>query len=87
VADRYEARLRDVLDAKLKGEGIEALDEEEPDRGNVIDLMSALRKSLGTDNEAPSDEKKSTPPKKSTAPKKSAAKPRARRSIPNRKRA
>jgi DNA end-binding protein Ku len=87
VEDRYEARLRDVIDAKLKGEGIEALDEEEPDRGNVIDLMSALRKSLGKDNEAPSDEKPSAPAKKSPAPKKSAAKAGAKRATANGKRA
>lgn len=47
--DRYEARLREVIAAKLKGEGIEPMDEEEPDRGNVIDLMAALRESLGAD--------------------------------------
>jgi DNA end-binding protein Ku len=46
VEERYEARLRDVIDAKLKGEGIEPA-EEEPGRSNVIDLMSALRQSLG----------------------------------------
>jgi DNA end-binding protein Ku len=79
VEDRYEARLRDVIDAKLKGEGIEAFDEEEPDRGNVIDLMSALRKSLGNDNEATPDAKPSAPAKKSSSPKKSAAKTGAKR--------
>jgi DNA end-binding protein Ku len=87
VEDRYEARLRDVIDAKLKGEGIEAFDEEEPDRGNVIDLMSALRKSLGNDNEAPSEEKRSTPAKKSATPKKTAAKPGSKRPASARKRA
>jgi len=46
VEDRYEARLRAVIEAKLQGEGITA-DAEEPDRGNVIDLMAALKKSLG----------------------------------------
>jgi DNA end-binding protein Ku len=45
--DRYETRLREVIAAKLKGEGIETADEEEQDRGNVIDLMAALKKSLG----------------------------------------
>ena len=29
------------------GEGIEAEATEEPDRSNVVDLMAALRKSLG----------------------------------------
>jgi DNA end-binding protein Ku len=45
--DRYETRLREVIDAKLRGEGIEPEAEEEPDRGNVIDLMAALKQSLG----------------------------------------
>ena len=40
--DRYEAKLRDVIDAKLKGEGITPEEPSEPDRGNVIDLMAAL---------------------------------------------
>jgi DNA end-binding protein Ku len=82
VEDRYEARLREVIDAKLKGEGIEATDEEEPDRGNVIDLMSALRRSLGKDDEAASTEEKS--PKKASQPKKQAAR---KKSAPARKRA
>lgn len=46
IEDRYEARLRDVIDAKLKGEGIEPEAPEEP-RDNVIDLMAALKRSLG----------------------------------------
>lgn len=46
MEDRYEARLREVIEAKLRGEGIEPEAAEEPDRGNVIDLMAALKKSL-----------------------------------------
>ncbi len=88
VEDRYEVRLRDVIDAKLKGEGIDTRDEEEPDRGNVIDLMSALRKSLGNDKEvAAADDKPSAPAKKGPAPKKSAAKSGAKRATAARKRA
>ncbi len=45
--DRYESRLRDVIDAKLKGEGIQPEDIEEPRGDNVIDLMAALKRSLG----------------------------------------
>jgi DNA end-binding protein Ku len=45
--DRYETRLRALIDAKLKGEGVEDEAHAEPDRGNVVDLMAALRKSLG----------------------------------------
>ncbi|MBN8871352.1 MAG: Ku protein [Rhodospirillales bacterium] len=45
--DRYETRLREVIDAKLRGEGISPDAPEEPDRSNVIDLMAALKASLG----------------------------------------
>ena len=45
--DRYEARLRELIQAKLRGEGLADEDEPEPDRGNVVDLMAALKRSLG----------------------------------------
>ena len=46
LEDRYETRLRAMLDAKIQGEQIQ---EEAPaaPTSNVIDLMAALRKSLG----------------------------------------
>ena len=47
VEDRYETRLRAVIDAKLKGEGVEPEEAAEPERSNVVDLMAALRRSLG----------------------------------------
>ena len=71
VEDRYETRLRAMIEAKLKGEGIEAEDADEPDRGNVIDLMAALKKSLGQVAEAPAASKK---PTKAKAPAKKASK-------------
>jgi hypothetical protein len=48
LEDRYETRLRTLIDAKLKGEGID-LEEEVPQAAasNVVDLMAALKKSLG----------------------------------------
>jgi DNA end-binding protein Ku len=48
LEDRYETRLRAMIDAKLKGEGID-LEAEDPvtSTSNVIDLMAALKKSLG----------------------------------------
>ena len=73
AVDRYEARLRDVIEAKLKGEGIEAEDADEPDQGNVVDLMAALRKSLG---EAAPAAKKQAKPKAAPA-KKAATRKRA----------
>ena len=48
LEDRYETRLRAMIDAKLKGEGIDAeADAPAIATSNVIDLMAALRKSLG----------------------------------------
>lgn len=45
--DRYEAKMREVIEAKLKGEGIAPEETAEPDHGNVIDLMAALKASPG----------------------------------------
>lgn len=53
VEDRYETRLRAMLDAKLKGEGIDREQPAAEDRGNVIDIMAALKKSLGQAPEKP----------------------------------
>jgi DNA end-binding protein Ku len=62
--DRYEQRLRAVIDAKLKGEGVEP-EAEDAGSDNVIDLMAALRQSLGKD-----ETKKEEKPKTKTAPRK-----------------
>jgi DNA end-binding protein Ku len=63
LEDRYETRLRAMIDAKLKGEGID-LEAEEPvaSASNVVDLMAALKKSLG---QAP--EKRPAQPKRKKA--------------------
>ena len=46
LEDRYETRLRAMLDAKIQGEDVyDAVTE--PVTSNVVDLMAALRKSLG----------------------------------------
>ena len=48
LEDRYETRLRAMIDAKLKGEGVEDKEEaSEPVVPNVVDLMAALKTSLG----------------------------------------
>ena len=65
LEDRYETRLRAMIDAKLKGEGIEANEPAEPDRTNVVDLMAALKNSLGQEQPA---EKRLRQAKKSPAP-------------------
>jgi DNA end-binding protein Ku len=78
LEDRYETRLRAMIDAKLKGEGIDLTEAAEPDRSNVIDLMAALKKSLGEAAEAkPPTAKK--PAKEARSPAEPAAKaPRKR---------
>ena len=47
IEDRYETRLRTMIDAKLKGEGIEEAETPAVATSNVVDLMAALKKSLG----------------------------------------
>jgi len=88
VEDRYEARLRAVIDAKLKGEGLQPEEEQEADRGNVIDLMAALKQSLGqTVEQKPSTRTRAQPASatnKAEPPKRAAA---ANTKKPARKRA
>jgi DNA end-binding protein Ku len=76
LEDRYETRLRAMIEAKLKGEGIDVSEPTEPDRSNVIDLTAALKKSLGQTAEAPAVAKK--PARESKG--KAAAQPVARAS-------
>jgi DNA end-binding protein Ku len=51
IEDRYETRMRAMIDAKLKGEGIDIDAVPEPTVTNVIDLMAALRKSIAETEE------------------------------------
>jgi DNA end-binding protein Ku len=51
LEDRYETRLRAMIDAKLQGQGVDLAEPIESDRGNVIDLMAALKKSLSEPTE------------------------------------
>jgi DNA end-binding protein Ku len=44
--DRYEDALRDLIEEKKKGKG-RVVSVEEPEDTNVVDLMEALRRSLG----------------------------------------
>lgn len=74
--DRYAARLREVIAAKLKGE---QLTPPEPiAQGNVIDLMAALKRSLAQDAPQPSPKRvsaagKGTSPRGKTATREKAA--------------
>lgn len=74
--DRYEARLRQVIEAKLKGEGITPQEPEAPRGDNVIDLMAALKRSLGQ-NAKPAPQKRKTQAARTSPKKKSAARKRA----------
>ncbi|MDQ2803926.1 MAG: Ku protein [Pseudomonadota bacterium] len=46
IEDRYEQRLREVIDAKLQGAGGRPAETAAPQRDNVVDLMAALKQSL-----------------------------------------
>jgi DNA end-binding protein Ku len=65
--DRYGAALKKLIDKKAKSKGkravIEDVDEPESGGGNVIDLMAALKKSVG-DTSSPA---KSAPKRKKSA--------------------
>ena len=76
LEDRYETRLRAMLDAKIKGEGLRAQDEPAPADTNVIDLMAALRTSLGGPVAKPADAEAKKPAR---GGKKAAAAEEARR--------
>jgi DNA end-binding protein Ku len=82
LEDRYETRLKALIDAKLKGEGIEDAEEPQIAPSNVVDLMSALKKSLGQEQE----ERAEQAPRKKAAAKRPAAAAQAA-SKPSRKRA
>jgi DNA end-binding protein Ku len=69
LEDRYETRLRAMIDAKLKGEGIDAEEVPAVATSSVVDLMAALKKSLG--QEAKPDV--ATKPARKAPPRKKAA--------------
>jgi DNA end-binding protein Ku len=74
--DRYEARLRQVIEAKLKGEGLKPEEPVEPRGDNVIDLMAALKRSLGKETKAAPPRRKAHATR-ATHKKKTAARKRA----------
>ena len=68
IEDRYEKRLRDMIQAKLKGEGIEMGETAQPAVSNIVDLMATLRRSLA--DAAPRAEQAMPPPQPLEAPQK-----------------
>ena len=77
IEDRYETRLRAMLDAKLKGEGVDLDEAPEAPATNVVDLMAALRRSLAEDEKLPAAT--GAKPSAKKAAKSAAAKPPGRR--------
>jgi len=80
--DRYNDALRELIERKAKGRKTEvAVDEDTADSGKVVDLMAALKKSLG---EKPDAKSRSSAAKTRTArsadAKDTKAKPRTRKS-------
>jgi len=69
IEDRYETRLRAMLDAKLKGEGIDLDAVPEPAATNVIDLMAALKRSLAQPEAQPASAAAAAPGKAAKAAK------------------
>ena len=67
LEDRYETRLRAMIDAKLKGEGVSLDAEPAYTESNVIDIMAALKKSLGVAPDGPPASTSVKPPAKSRA--------------------
>ena len=70
--DHYETELRKLIARKAKGERIVAEPEPEPPRGNVINLLDALRDSLDRSGSAPKPARAAA--KRKAAPRKSAPK-------------
>jgi DNA end-binding protein Ku len=77
--DRYEMALMDLVKSKINGG--EPVIAKAPERGNVINLMDALKASLDADRRpaAPSLAKPAAGAKKATAAAKPAAKPAAKK--------
>src|SRR5271167_264769 len=80
IEDRYETRLRAMIDAKLKGEGIALDAAPEPAATNVVDLMAALRRSIAEDDKRSTNAEASSPAKSKPTKPAAAKAPRKRAS-------
>jgi DNA end-binding protein Ku len=81
--DRYEAKLRAVIDARVKGAELTDMSEAPSPASNVIDLMAALQRSLGESDAVvgtkPAPRQKAKRPPKKAPPSTPAKTKRARR--------
>lgn len=70
--DHYQVALRELVQAKLKGSKIIAHEEQRPTGTNVVDLMEALKRSIGQGGEKEGPGKSGSAKSKSPRGKKSA---------------
>jgi DNA end-binding protein Ku len=67
--DNYRAALQSVIEAKIEGREIVEVEEAQPDAGNVVDLMSALRASVEAAKKTRGEASAAAPAKKAAAAK------------------
>ena len=80
LEDRFETRLRAMLDAKVAGEAIDDVEVASVGPDNVVDIMAALRQSLGLGATAAAAS--NTPTKRGKAPKPGAVREQATFKLP-----
>ncbi len=73
-SDDYRAALQEVIEAKVEGREVVEVDEVQPNSGNVVDLMSALRASVAAARKNRGEVSESTTPKQPAAGKTAAKK-------------
>ncbi len=86
MEDRYEARLREVIKARIDGAEV-SVPEVEEDRNNVVDLMDALRRSLGEPKPPAGSTGRKAAAKSSRSAKEPATEPTRKTAAAKRKRA
>jgi DNA end-binding protein Ku len=73
--DNYRAALQSVIEAKVEGREIVEVEEPQPNAGNVVDLMSALRASVEAAKKSRGETSPAKAPSKAPAKKSAAAAP------------